>query len=275
MTCPSRTAWRVAQHRAKHQQAERGMIFHDPLAIRLLGDEADAVLACADAPGEQGFRQFMAVRSRIAEDKLALAVRHGVRQAVVLGAGLDTLGLRNPYAAEGLKMFEVDTPRMQVWKKRHIAEVGISVPDLLTFIPVDFEKESVKTGLVQAGFDLHRPAFFSWLGVTPYLTRKSIQNTLSFIASIPQAELVFDYGEPVENYQGLGRLFMEALERRVALLGEPWVSRFNAPEMATMLAEAGFRTVTDFDRARIFSYFGWPQKSGVGQASAHVIHAAV
>ncbi|KXV68809.1 SAM-dependent methyltransferase [Acetobacter malorum] len=271
--CPSVTAWRVARHRAKHQLLENGIVFSDPLAIPVLGEDAESLKAEEERSGEKNFRLFMAIRSRIAEDKLATAVQRGVQQAIIMGGGVDTFGLRNPHENSGLTVFEVDRPLMQNWKRRHLARTGLKVPESLTFVPVDFERDSLSTCLMKAGFDSTKPAFFSWLGVVPYLTRESIENTLRFVASIPGSEIVFDYGEPIENYEGQHRRLMEERGAFVASVGEPWLSRFNPAEIHAILLKAGFNNVTDYDRNGISSYFGWPAKPSNSKASPHVIDA--
>jgi methyltransferase (TIGR00027 family) len=124
---------------------------------------------------------FVAARSRYAEDQLAQAVEQRVAQYVVLGAGLDTFAYRNPHAAY-LRVFEVDRPATQAWKLERLQAAGIAVPPELQFVPVDFERQTLATGLEQGGFDSGSPAFLSWLGVTPYLTRESCMATLRFIA---------------------------------------------------------------------------------------------
>jgi len=275
MDCPSVTAWRVARHRAKHQLTEKGFIFTDPLAIRILGEDGKTLSTEEDKPGEKSFRLFMAIRSRIAEDKLSQAVQRGIKQAVIMGGGVDTFGLRNPHENSGLTVFEVDRPLMQNWKRQHLTREGITPPQSLTFVPVDFEQDSLRSCLIHAGFNPNKPAFFSWLGVVPYLTRESIEKTLRFIAGIPDAEVVFDYGEPIENYDGNQRKLMEERSKLVSSVGEPWLSRFNPKEMHKILSNSGFYNITDYDRDGISSYFGWPAKETQSKASPHVIDALV
>src|ERR1700733_996414 len=164
----SRTAQRVAIRRAAHQLLDEPKVLDDPLALRIIGSEAAAELR--SNPKEhhafsRAFRAFMAARSRFAEDELAGAVARGVRQYVVLGAGLDTFAYRNPHA--GLRVFEVDHPATQEWKRERLRAANISVPSSLTFVPIDFERKTLDVGLEQRGFDANAPAFFSWLGVTP------------------------------------------------------------------------------------------------------------
>src|SRR5580698_9525375 len=191
----SRTARRVAIRRAAHQLLDHPRVQDDPLALRIIGTEAAEELR--SNPKEhhafsRAFRAFMAARSRYAEDELATAVAHGVRQYVVLGAGLDTFAYRNPHA--GLRVFEVDHPATQLWKREQLQAAGISIPPSLTFIPIDFERQTLADGLGQAGFKRDAAAFFSWLGVTPYLTREACTTTLSFIGKMPaDSAVVFDF----------------------------------------------------------------------------------
>jgi methyltransferase (TIGR00027 family) len=268
MQGPSRTALGVAVHRAVHQQLEGGSIFHDPFARAILGPGAEAAIAERSSPEHLVMRMFMAVRSRFAQDSLAAAVARGVKQVVVLGAGLDTTALRNP----GLTVFEVDHPATQEWKREQLARLGIALPAGLRFAPVDFEREKLPDGLAAAGFDAASPAFFIWLGVVPYLTRPSIEATLDFVASVPNSEVVFDYSEPLENYLPEDRERIMALAKRVAALGEPFLSHFDPPELVALLRSKGFDEIEDLGSrqigARFFNQPDRPQKP-----SGHVLRA--
>jgi methyltransferase (TIGR00027 family) len=198
---PSQTARGAAAYRAIHQRLDSGVIFSDPFAARILDDETRARLdETAADPSLRPWRLFIAARSRFSEDTLAGCVARGVRQVVVLGAGLDTFSLRNPYAGQGVRVFEVDYPATQGWKCERLKQAGLAIPASLTFAPVDFERQSLADGLKAAGFQADRPAFFQWLGVVPYLTREAVSLALDFIAGVPESEVVFDYAEPFENY---------------------------------------------------------------------------
>src|SRR5580693_1539028 len=141
----SRTAQRVAIRRAAHQLLDQPRVLDDPLALRIIG--ADAAEELRSNPKEhhafsRAFRAFMAARSRYAEDELARAVAHGVRQYVVLGAGLDTFAYRNPYP--GLRVFEVDHPATQAWKLEMLQKAGLGTAPGAVFVPVDFETDSLR-----------------------------------------------------------------------------------------------------------------------------------
>jgi methyltransferase (TIGR00027 family) len=246
---PSRTALGAAVHRAAHQVLEGGSIFADPLALRILGAGAEsAVRAAGVDPARRRLRIFVAFRSSFAEDALRRAFEGGVRQLVVLGAGLDTYAYRNPLG-EALRMYEVDHPATQAWKRRRLAEEGITVPGNLALVPVDFERESLADALAGAGFDPVRPAFFSWLGVVPYLTGEAVFSTLGFIAALPGgAQVVFDYGNPAAPGAEADR---RELARRVASVGEALRSEFETGELHARLAGLGFKVLEDLGPARI------------------------
>jgi len=273
---PSRTALGAAGYRAAHQLFEGGKVFCDPFARTILGDGADTLIERLSAdPAAPRARIFMAARSRFAEDCLGAAVARGVRQAVVLGAGLDTFALRNPYADLGLRVFEVDHPATQAWKQRRLAETGLAVPPSLTFAAIDFETDDLGRGLREAGFTPDHPAFFIWLGVVPYLGRPAIAATLRYIAGIPNAGVVFDYSEPLENYPPEGRRPMLALAAAAAESGEPWLSHFDPDEIDRELRGYGFEDIEDLGISEMaVRYLGAPAGGPGTGPGPHMIRAA-
>src|SRR5215470_18865403 len=196
---PSRTALGAAAYRAAHQHHDAGRIFYYPLARVVLGLDADRIIAeLANDPASDPLRLFIAARSRFAEDCLAAAAEGGIRQAVVLGAGLDTMALRQPNADVGVRIYEVDHPATQQWKRNRLAEAGLTAPANVAYVAVDFEKDDLASALAMAGFRKDMPAFFTWLGVVPYLHRDTVITTLRTIADARNSEIVFDYTEPLE-----------------------------------------------------------------------------
>jgi methyltransferase (TIGR00027 family) len=172
---PSRTALKVALQRAAHQVLDHGSILYDPFAMKILReDEKDVLQLASGHPLASIGRLFTAARSRIAEDALSRAVEGGNRQVVVLGAGLDTFALRNPHGAREIRIYEVDHPATQAWKRLRLAEAQIALPPWLVFVPVDFERDDLGETLAGAGFQQNSPAFFTSLGVVPYLTLDAI-----------------------------------------------------------------------------------------------------
>lgn len=245
---PSVTAFRVALRRAAHQTLDSPKVFEDPLALAIIGREGRARLKSEpqQSPRLRGLRAFLAARSRYVEDELARAVERGVRQYVVLGAGLDTFAYRNPYPEHLLHVFEVDHPATQVWKRRRLEEGGIPIPGSMSFAPVDFEDQTLAEGLALAGFQGDRPAFFSWLGVVVYLTRDAVMKTLKFVAAMPSgSEVVFDYGVPPSTLGWLRRLAFKRLARRLAEKGEPFQTFFEPSTLAGELRQMGFGHVED------------------------------
>lgn len=272
---PSRTALMIARQRAAHQVLDHGSILCDPFAMKILCEDEQEVLQFATAhPLASIGRLFTAARSRIAEDALAAAVRGGVRQIVILGAGLDTLALRSPYGARAVRIYEVDHPATQGWKRERLDAARISVPSWLVFVPVDFEQDELRETLAGAGFEQNAPAFFTWLGVVPYLTEEAVGGTLEYIASIVGSEVVFDYLEPPQAFSGdIGDLEKHRAEQ-LKKMGERSVSRFEPAGMAAMLRSHGFSATEDISFQEIRSRFGGGvQGLAPGEAGLHVVHA--
>ena len=270
----SRTALGAALHRAAHQTLERGLVFSDPYACAILGVTPEEA-AARDGGDERRrrMRLFAAARSRLAERRIEAAVARGLRQVVVLGAGLDTFALRNPHAAEGLRVFEVDHPATQAWKRERIAAMGAAAPSL-TFAPCDFERDDLGDALARAGVDRAAPVFYMWLGVTPYLTRGAFMTTMRAIAATRGAEVVFDYTEGAERGEGEARAFHKELLERVAALGEPIVGFHDPDELANDLRALGMTEQEDFNSQEIaVRFLGVPRHQAPSGAAGHVIWA--
>ena len=281
-TRPSVTAQHVALRRAAHQLLDDPKVFDDPIALRIIGKE-DASALQADSrqfeatPLSPYLRAFVAARSRYAEDELALGVRRGVRQYVILGAGLDTFAYRNPHPQGVLHVFEVDYPSTQTWKRACLDEVGIALPDDLTFGPVDFETQTLEEGLRAAGYDPGKSTFFSWLGVTEYLTTEAVMATLRFIASAPMGSgVVFDYMIAPSLLTPAQRSSFDTLERRVASAGEPWQAFFDPGLLTRDLQAMGFGYVKDKGPGEINARYFTNRKDGLRVGSlSHVMNAQV
>ena len=241
----SRTALRVAIRRAAHQLTDHPPVLDDPIAVRLIGTEYARDMERAQHLVARDFRAYMAARSRYAEDHLAAAVAAGVCQVVVLGAGLDTFAYRNPFP--DLRVFEVDFPATQQWKRALLAETGIAEPTSLTYVPLDFEHRTLAEGLASAGFDNSSPAFFSWLGVVPYLTRAAFRATLDTIVALPAGSgVTFDYVFAPEMLTAARRAIFDRLSKRLIDAGEPLRLFFHPDVLEQELRSAGF---SDFEQA--------------------------
>jgi methyltransferase (TIGR00027 family) len=246
----SRTADRVAERRAAHQVRDRPLVLDDPIALRIIRPEVAHELRTNPPTRETTklgpyLRAFFVMRSRFAEDALASAVAGGVRQYVVLGAGFDTFAYRNPFPE--LRVFEVDHPATQAIKRQRLAHSEIEIPSSLTFVPIDFTTTKLDDALRLSGFDETKPAFFSWLGVVPYLERPAIDATFRYIASLPkQSAVAFDYSVPPESMSWTSRLIFNAMASRVAAIGEPWKTFFDPSTLLADLRRLGFTSAEDF-----------------------------
>lgn len=253
---PSATAQRVALRRAAHQLLDRPRVLEDRLALAILGAEQAAALR-ADPRRFNGdplalvLRAFLVVRSRIAEEALALAVARGIQQYVVLGAGLDTFAYRNPYPK--LRVVEVDHPATQAWKRRRLAEAGIEVPASVAFASIDFESQQLIEVLRQAGVVAGRPSFFSWLGVTQYLEPTTVLATLSGLVALAQdgGGVVFDYTIAPDSLEPTRRAAFDVLAARVRAAGEPFRGFFDPPQLVGELTRMGYRHTTDLGPEQI------------------------
>jgi methyltransferase (TIGR00027 family) len=255
----SRTARRVAMRRAAHQLFDDPKVLDDSLALRILAPET--IVELQSKPEEQetrfsrALRAFLAARSRFAEDELASAVQRGVQQYVVLGAGLDTSAYRAPIAGSSLRVFEVDHPATQAWKRERLRASEIHVPSNLTFVPVDFERQSLAEELGLSGFQ-SMPTFFSWLGVTPYLTREAFDGTMRFIVTLPASTTVaFDYAVDPATLDAVQQAAVRALAARVEAAGEPFRLFFVPAELEREMQAFGFNHIENLDRDQIYSRY--------------------
>jgi methyltransferase (TIGR00027 family) len=272
---PSWTALAAARHRAAHQLLEYGRIFTDPLAVRILGEDADTIVQEAEEkPAGRRMRIFIAARTRFAEDALAAAVERGVSQLVILGAGLDTYAWRGAMR-QRVRIFEVDHPATQAWKRRRLTEAAIALPACLTFAPIDFERETLAGGLDDAGFDPAQPTFFTWLGVVPYLTEEAVWSTLGFIAGLANgAHVVFDYSDPPDSLTPEMRAVHDKRAARVAELGEPWVGYFEADKLGAGLKDLGFSSVEDLGPPQIAARYFPNRGVSLPDKGGHILRAS-
>jgi methyltransferase (TIGR00027 family) len=276
------TAQRVAMNRGEHQLLDHPKVLDDPLALRIIGRESALALQAdprqfETTPLSPYLRAFMAARSRYTEDELTLGICRGVCQYVILGAGLDTFAYRNPYPQGVLHVFEVDQPTTQTWKRMRLEEVGIRLPGDLTFVPIDFETRTLAEGLLGAGYDSGKCTFFSWLGVTEYLTTEAVMTTLRFIASAPVGSgVVFDYTLSPSLLTPAQRSRHDALAKRVASAGEPWQAFFDPALLTRDLQAMGFRYVEDNGPEEINARYFKDRKDGLQVGSlSHLMKAQV
>jgi methyltransferase (TIGR00027 family) len=276
---PSLTAQRVAMHRAAHQVLDNPRVFEDPLAIAILGDEAAGLKSPSDkfhTPGARHIRAFVAARSRYAEDELTAAIARGATQYVILGAGLDTHAYRNKHSQ--VHVFEVDHPATQTWKRARLEAAGIAIPSSLTFVPTNFEEQTLSSALEFSGFQREKVSFVSWLGVTPYLTAASAMATFAFIGSLPTGSgVVFDYVVERSSLDAEEQMSMDALASRVAKAGEPFRLFLDPRALEPMLTAAGFHEVEDLGPAEIGARYFADRADDLRVAAglAHFVNARV
>jgi methyltransferase (TIGR00027 family) len=270
----SRTADEAAWHRAAHQLLEKGQLLCDPLAVRILGETPEAIAKAArEQPEQSDLRIFIAARTRFAEDTLAAAVRGGARQLVVLGAGLDTFAYRNVH--RDLRVFEVDHPATQAWKRERLARASIEEPASLTFVAIDFEQQSLCDGLSAAGFDASIPAFFTWLGVVVYLSEAAAWSTLRFIAGmLANSHVVFDYSNPLKSVSATLRAGNTVHAKRMAKMGEPWINFFDTEELHRKLRAIGFTELDDLGPTQIVARYLPGRALPENDVGPHLLHAA-
>jgi methyltransferase (TIGR00027 family) len=266
----SLTALGVARLRAAHQLLDGATkILDDPISLRLLGPDTEAriraEIARFEAEPSQALRAHVVLRSRFAEDRLALGAARGVSQCVILGAGLDTFAYRQPRWAAGLQIFEIDHAASQAVKRSMLRDAGIEIPANVHFGAVDFEREPLIDALSRSNVSLEQKTFFSWLGVTMYLHEDAIDAVLRTVAQFPpDSEIVFTFRN--------ARNTMSALAERAAELGEPWVSAFEPAALERKLRDVGFRHVEFLDprhaRAHYFAHSSLPAPRLVNTVAA-------
>lgn len=230
----------VALARAGHllEHGRRALV-DDPYAWPLVGALAEPLRAefrPVLAEDESPLLTWFAARSRIAEDWLADS---GSDQYVILGAGLDTFAWRQ---AGGTRVFEVDHPGSQAWKRARVADLFMPEPPELTWVPVDFEQDALGPALATAGVDPAASTFVNWLGVIPYLTREAILDTLR---ALPSCRLAMSYVPPDEYRDEDARRLGAIMEAAVAAMGEPFLTLLSSADLADLLAEAGLELLDD------------------------------
>ena len=272
---PSATARGAALSRAVHQVIDFPRILEDPFALPILGSLTPGELQTAVDRQSRGLRASIVMRSRYAEDRLSAAVARGVRQYVVR-SGSGYLRLPNPYARAGLRVFEVDHPATQRFKRDRLDKARIPSPPKSTFVPIDFETQTLAQQMAEAGFRFDQPAFFSMLGVVIYLTDAAVMETMRVVGScVSGSEIVFLFSTPDELLTEAQRLGRQRSMAFVAALGEPWLTFYEPSALAGTLRASGFSTAEVFAPADANrAYFADPT-DGLRISNAHMMSARV
>jgi len=242
---PDSTAVRVALWRALHVEVDAPPhVLEDTVGLKLAApDEGWRLRGDMHPEGTRMFRASIVARARFIEDLVAEQSARSVDQYVLLGAGLDTFVQRRPELPSQLRVFEIDQPGTQAWKRQRLVELGYGIPDGLKLVPVDFEAgESWRQKLVAAGFDTGRPAVVTSTGVSMYLTREAIMALLRDAAAFaPGSIFAMSFLLPLEMSEPAVRPGMEMAAKGARASGTPFISFFRPAEIMAMAREAGFR----------------------------------
>jgi methyltransferase (TIGR00027 family) len=242
---PDNTAVRTALWRALHVEVDAAPpVLTDVVGLQL-ADPEDGWRDRGDMHPDatSGFRASIVARARFIEDLVAEQVAAGIDQYVILGAGLDTLAQRRPDLGASLRIFEVDQPATQAWKRRRLEALDLAIPDGLHLVPVDFESgESWWDGLVSTGFDPARPAVVASTGVSMYLSKQATAATLRQLAALAAGStFVMTFLLPSELVDEADRPGLEMSSRGAAAAGTPFVSFYPPAEAVALALDAGFR----------------------------------
>jgi methyltransferase (TIGR00027 family) len=242
---PDSTAARVAMWRALHVEADAPPhVLEDRVGLQLLAPE-DGWRERGDMDPQftRPFRASIVARARFIEDLVVEQAGRGVSQYVILGAGLDSFAQRRPETASRMRVFEIDPPGPQAWKRQRLIELGFGVPEWLRFVPVDFEAgDSWRDGLAAAGFDQQQPAIVVSTGVSMYLTREANAATLRQVAAFaPGSTFAMTFLLPLEMADPEVRPGLEMAEKGARASGTPFISFFTPQEIQAMALEADFK----------------------------------
>jgi methyltransferase (TIGR00027 family) len=237
--------------RGLHLDGPGPHVFRDELALPLAGDAgaavADRLRAGLSDTQLLSFSRWTSLRARFVEDAVEQAVAAGIRQYVILGAGLDSFAYRRRELLTDLRVFELDQPESQAWKRARLDELHVEIPPSLAFASVDFEREALGDVLRRAGLDVTQPVFFSWIGVTMYLDVDAVELTLRSVASCARdTRIALTYDVPASALTGMQRDVRNAVSRVVSQLGEPFVTAFEPADIESLLLRVGFRDIRHY-----------------------------
>lgn len=278
ITAPDPSAARVALWRALHVQVDAPPhVFTDEIGSRLV-DPKEGWQDQPDMHPEwtKGFRASIVARARFVEDLVEQQIAGGIRQHVILGAGLDTFAQRQPGVASRMHVFEIDRPGPQEWKRQRLIELGFGIPDWLRFVPVDFEAGAAWFNEIKsAGFDPKQPAIVASTGVSVYLTREAIAATLRQAADLASGStLAMTYLLPLEFAPADERVAYEFAIKGARASGTPFISFFTPEEMLQLAYDSGLKKAHRISAADFIQRYFVDRTDGLRPASAEELVVA-
>jgi methyltransferase (TIGR00027 family) len=261
--------------RAAHTRLDPHPLIEDAWGDRLVPESVRGHVPDESLLNNRAYANVI-MRTRYAEDALQRSVANGVAQYVLIGAGFDSFVLRRPAFSAALQIYEIDFPATQALKIERIAACGITLPDSVHFLAADLSQESVAEALARSSFTSDRLTFFSWLGVTMYLTREANLETLKSVAACAArgSELVFTYLDE-KLFEARSEAFQE-MEKRVASVGEPFRSGFNPAALAGNLADCGLELIEDLNGSDVARKYDGDGRRGLGESTfSHIARARV
>jgi len=277
-TAPESTAVRVALWRALHLLIDPPPhVLEDRIGLELAApDDRWRQRPDMDTRFTRGYRAHIVARARFVEDLVVDRADHGIAQYVILGAGLDTFAQRRPEIASRLRIFEVDQPGAQEWKRRRLIELGFGIPDSLRLVPVDFETDGAwLRPLATAGFDARRPCVVVSTGVSMYLTREAVAATLWQTATLaPGSTLAMTFMLPPQLVDPEDRAQLQGVLKSAHAAGTPFLSFFSPRDMLTLAHEAGFNQTAHVSRADLTQRYFAGRADGLRPASGEELLVA-
>ncbi|WP_407479531.1 class I SAM-dependent methyltransferase [Elizabethkingia miricola] len=268
---PNNTAIRTALWRAFHTQADaEPHILEDTVGLQLIAPEK-GWQERPDIKYTQRLRASVVARSRYIEDIITTEIQKGTDQYVILGSGLDTFAQRNPDIISKIQIFEIDQPDTLSWKQKRLSETGFHIPENLHFVPINFEKSSWWEQLLKAGFNIHKPAVIACTGVTLYLTRSAIKETLQHMVSLAAGSVVtISFYLPVELLEKEDQPMQEMANKGAQQAGTPFISFFSPEEVIAIAKESGLKNTNLVSTEDIKDLYFKNRTDGLSPASGEV-----
>jgi methyltransferase (TIGR00027 family) len=274
---PEHTAVRTALWRALHVLLDdKPSVFTDEVGAKIIAEDNWRSRPDMGADFSKSMRASIVGRARLIEDLVEERFNEGVKQYVVLGAGLDTFAFRRNELASQMQVFEVDQPGPQAWKRKRLAELGMTVPNTLRFVPVDFEAgQSWWDELIKAGFDQNKPAIIVSTGVSMYLTKEANLATLKQIARLaPGSSFAMTFMLALELLEAKEKSIMEFVMKKANESGTPFVSLFKPDDMVDLATSAGFKEAKYLSAKEVFERYFAGRKDGLNAGNAEAFLVA-